>query len=427
MAGGPATTGREPSEPEREPRALAVDAIVVAAGTSTRMDGIDKRLAALGGRPLLARTVDAVAASPLVERIVLVMGPGPALDAIRPLLPEAVIAIVPGGEHRGASVAAGLAALATLDGAGADPDRVVLVHDGARPLVTAGLVTAVAEAANLYGAAIPVVAVADTVRRADHDELGEIVEREGLVGAQTPQGARSGLLRDALRRYPADGPEQFTDEAALLMACTIRVHPIPGDPVNLKVTLPADLARADALFRARLERRVGEGRDSHPFGPGEPLHLGGIEVAGAPRLYGHSDGDVALHALADALLGAAALGDLGRLFPADARTPRGIGSRELLTTVVDRLRESGWRPASVDLTITGARPRLAGHLEAMRVAIAGLLGLPSSEVNVKASSGNLEGAAGAGRVLAATATVTIVGEPSSDRLAAVSGAAARPA
>ncbi|MBI3746371.1 MAG: 2-C-methyl-D-erythritol 2,4-cyclodiphosphate synthase [Chloroflexi bacterium] len=404
MAGRPAAPSRSGH--------LAVDAIVVAAGDSRRMEGIDKRLALIGGRPLLVRTLEAIAAAAAVERIVLVMGPGAALEAIRAALPDAVVAVVPGGDHRGASVAAGLAALATLDGSAADPERVVLVHDGARPLVPAAVVAAVARAAADFGAAVPVVPVADTVRRAAPagDDLGPIVERDGLLAAQTPQGARAGLLRAAFRRFPPDGTERFTDEAALLMACTIRVHPVPGDPVNLKVTLPADLARADAIFSARLEQRTGFGSDSHPFGPGDPLHLGGIAIAGAPRLHGHSDGDVALHAIADALLGAAALGDLGRLFPADARTPRGIAGPELLARVVARLAEAGWRPRSVDLTITGARPRLAAHLDAMRDAIAGLLHVPSSAVGVKASSGNLEGAACAGRVIEAAATVTIEGE-----------------
>ena len=389
----------------------STDVIVVAAGASSRMGGTDKRLALLGGRPLLIRSLEAIAASPVVDRIVLVMGAGPALEVVRPMLPEAVIAIVPGGEHRGASVAAGLAAFERLDGGGMDPARVVLVHDGARPLVPSSLVTAVAEAAAAHGAAIPVVPEADTLRRLDGAELGEIVERDGLVAAQTPQGVRSGLLREAFRRYPPDGPQRFTDEAALLMACTIRVHPIPGDPVNLKVTLPADLERADVFFAAGIERRTGQGRDSHPFGPGEPLRLGGIEIAGAPRLHGHSDGDAALHAVADGLLGAAALGDLGRRFPADASTPRGISSRELLGDVVEALRRAGWTPESVDLTITGARPRLAGHLDAMRDAIAGLLGVDGSAVGVKASTGNLDGAPGAGRVIAADATVTISRHP----------------
>jgi 2-C-methyl-D-erythritol 2,4-cyclodiphosphate synthase len=191
-------------------------------------------------------------------------------------------------------------------------------------------------------------------------------------------------------------------------ACTIPVHPIPGDPLNLKVTVPADLARVEDILAGGAFRRVGLGTDSHPFGPGEPLRLGGIEVAGAPRLHGHSDGDVALHAVADALLGAAALGDLGRLFPADRRTPRGISSRDLLVEVVSRLAAAGWRPASVDLTITGARPRLADVLDPMRAAIAELIGLEEGAVNVKASTGNLDGAEGAGRVLSASAIASIL-------------------
>ncbi len=395
----------------------AADAIVVAAGASSRMAGVDKRLALLAGRPLLARSLDAIAAAAVVERIVLVMGPGPALEALRPFLPPAVVAIVPGGEHRGASVAAGLAALAALDGDAADPDRVVLVHDGARPLVAPELVTAIAEAAHEHGAAIPIVPVAETIRRLRAGELGETVDRADLVAAQTPQGVRSGLLRDAYRRYPADGSARFTDEAALLMACTIRVHPVPGDPVNLKVTLPADLARAEALFGARTERRIGFGAraerrtglglDSHPFGPGAPLLLGGLEIPGAPRLHGHSDGDVALHAIAGGLLGAAAMGDLGRLFPADGRTPRGVGSRELLVDVAGRVAAAGWRVAAIDLTITGARPYLGAHLDPMRDAIATLLELPPGAVGVKASTGNLDGATGAGRAIAASAVVTL--------------------
>jgi len=147
--------------------------------------------------------------------------------------------------------------------------------------------------------------------------------------------------------------------------------------------------------------RVGFGRDRHPFGPGASLHLGGLEIVGAPRLYGHSDGDVLLHAIADALLGAAALGDLGRLHPADDRTPRGIGSEALLATVVERLRGAGWRAMTVDATLIGARPRLAEHLEAIRVRIAGLLGVPGAAVSVKASTGNLQGPEGEGRALAA--------------------------
>jgi len=174
------------------------------------------------------------------------------------------------------------------------------------------------------------------------------------------------------------------------------------------MTLPDDQNRVAALL-ARVPVRVGFGHDSHPFGPGDGLRLGGIELAGAPRLAGHSDGDVALHAIADALLGAAGMGDLGRLFPADRRTPKGIESRELLSAVVARLAGEGMRPASVDIVIIGARPRLGDRLDAMRAAIAGLLGLPEAAINVKASTGNLSGDEGAGRSISARAVATVEG------------------
>ena len=145
------------------------------------------------------------------------------------------------------------------------------------------------------------------------------------------------------------------------------------------------------------DRRHGLGQDAHPFGPGSPLLLGGVPFDGVPRLLGHSDGDVVLHAIADGLLGAAGLGDLGRLFPAGPSTPRGIASTQMLGTVMGRLAAAGWRPSTVDLTIIGARPRLGPRLEAIRESVARLLAIPTSAVNVKASSGNLDGSEGAGR------------------------------
>ena len=153
--------------------------------------------------------------------------------------------------------------------------------------------------------------------------------------------------------------------------------------------------------------RVGLGDDGHPFGPGSPLALGGVEIPGAPRLRGHSDGDAALHAVADALLGAAGMGDLGRLFPADDRTPRGVASSSLLATVVERLAAAGLAPASVDLVIVAARPRLGGYLDAMRERIADLLGLAVDRVSVKASTGNLDGSEGAGRSISARAVAVV--------------------
>ncbi len=380
------------------------DVVVVAAGASRRMAGADKLLAPVGGRPLLAWTLAAVAASPAVERIVLVTSPG-RVDEITAAgwLPGRVDAVVGGGATRQVSVAAGVRRLEALDPG--HPDRPVLVHDGARPLVPPGLVTAVAAATATHGAAIPVLPVAETLKRVAEGLVVETVDRAMLAAAQTPQGVRRGLLLEAWQRFPPDGPREFTDEAALLEACNILVHAVPGDPANLKVTLPDDLRRVEQAL-APAGWRPGFGHDGHPFGPGSPLRLGGVEIPGAPRLAGHSDGDVALHAVADALLGAAGLGDLGRLFPSDARTPRDVDSASLLREVVARLAAVGLEPATVDLVIIAARPRLGTRLDAMRAAIAGLLGLEQGAVNVKASTGNLSGDEGAGRGISARAIAT---------------------
>ncbi len=391
-----------------------VDAIVVAAGASSRMAGIDKLLAPIGDRPLLAWTLAAVAAAPEVERVVVVV----AADAVEttrvaPWLPAKVVAVVAGGVRRQESVAAGLAGLEAVDPAGsvdgraASSDRVVLVHDGGRPAVSAALVGAIARAAAEHGAAIPVVPIVETVKRIDEARVVSTVDRTELATAQTPQGVRRTLLALAFATFPPAGPETWTDEAALLEACRIPVHAIPGEPTNLKVTTPEDLGRAELVLLGPAPVRIGYGDDRHPFGPGEPLALGGIAIDGAPRLHGHSDGDVALHAVADALLGAAGQGDLGRLFPAGPDTPQGIASSELIRDVVGRLASAGLRPARVDLTIVAARPRLGGRLDAMRVAIAELLGVPVDRVNVKASSGNLAGGEGAGRGIAARAVATV--------------------
>ncbi len=393
-------------------RSTTADVVVVAAGTSARMAGVDKLAVPIGDRPMLAWTLAAFDASPLVDRIVVVASSATLADiADAPWLPAREIEVVVGGRRRQDSVAAGVEALrrgiaGENDAVGSD--RIILVHDGARPLVSSDLISSVARAAAEHGAAIPVVPIAETVKRLAGDVVEATLDRSTLATAQTPQGVRAGVLWAAYERYPPDGPETWTDEAALLEACRIPVHVVPGDPANLKVTVPADLLRAEAaLLGSAPSTRTGIGHDAHPFGPGAPLRLGGIEIPGGARLYGHSDGDVALHAVADALLGAAGLGDLGRLAPADARTPTGIDSRELVAIVVERLAAAGWRPIAVDLTITGARPRLGAYLDPMRDAIARVLELDPASVNVKASSGNLDGSEGAGRSISTLALATI--------------------
>jgi 2-C-methyl-D-erythritol 2,4-cyclodiphosphate synthase/2-C-methyl-D-erythritol 4-phosphate cytidylyltransferase len=311
--------------------------------------------------------------------------------------------VVAGGDRRQESVAAGVA---EIERRGMSDDRIVLVHDGARPAIRIGPIVSVIEATAEHGAAIPILPAVETLKRIDGDFVGETVERAGLGFAQTPQGVRLGILKAAYARFPPDGPTTFTDEAALLEACTIPVRVVPGQIDNLKVTLPADRARAASLLGAD-RPRVGFGDDSHPFGPGEPLALGGVEIAGAPRLSGHSDGDVVLHAVADALLGAAGLGDLGRLFPADARTPRGVDSGDLLVDVVGRVAGAGFAVGHVDVTIVGARPRLGDRLDEIGARLGELLRVEAGRVNVKASTGNLFGMEGAGRGISARAVATL--------------------
>jgi 2-C-methyl-D-erythritol 4-phosphate cytidylyltransferase/2-C-methyl-D-erythritol 2,4-cyclodiphosphate synthase len=311
------------------------------------------------------------------------------------------VTVVAGGERRSDSVRAG------LDAADAD---VVLVHDGARPLASPGLVDSVAESAAAHGAAAPVLPVADSLKRAvDGRLIG--VDREGLLQAQTPQGARRELLLDAFAAVASTG-RAFTDEVGLLEANGVAVVPVPGEATNVKVTEPADLELVRAIVAGRrqpAETRLGVGQDNHPFGPLDGLWLGGVLVPEAPRLYGHSDGDVVLHALATAVLGACGLGDLGRVFPASDRQTLGAPSAGLLGEALDRARAEGWRPATAQLTVVGSRPRLGpARLDEMRARIAELLDLPLAAVGLTASSGNLGGAEGAGRAISASALVTMV-------------------
>ena len=424
------------------------DVIVVAAGSSSRMAGVDKLARIVAGLPLLAHSLAAIAAAPEVRRIVIVT----AADRVAGIvaadwLPGSVVGVVAGGGRRQVSVLRGFEALDRLEasargaaaptpanhgdgGTGVLPTPtptpiVILVHDGARPLVSTRLVSAIAQAAAKHGAALPVLPVGDTIKRlADDGTLVGAGDRSSLAAAQTPQGIRADLLRDAFALFPPTGPDLFTDEAALLEACRIAVHAIPGDERNFKVTLPSDLARVEAALTEQFAGdtadearpvafggRVGLGSDSHPFGPGTGLALGGVMVEGAPRLHGHSDGDVVLHAMADALLGAVGLGDLGRIFPAGPETPRGIASTELLADVARRVAAAGYAVVNVDCTIIAARPRLAELLPTIGVRIAELLAVAPDVVNVKASSGNLAGMEGAGRGISASAVVVLAPPP----------------
>jgi 2-C-methyl-D-erythritol 4-phosphate cytidylyltransferase / 2-C-methyl-D-erythritol 2,4-cyclodiphosphate synthase len=382
------------------------DAVIVAAGASRRMGGTDKLEALLGGRPLLAWSVQAMAQAASVARLVVVAAAErvdslAGEDWLRRAAGERPLQVVAGGAQRSDSVRAGVEAASA---------EVILVHDGARPLVTPSLADAVAAAAATHGAAIPALPVTDSLRRVDRDGwIRGSLERDGVAAAQTPQAARRELLLSAFRAAPAN--DTYTDEAALLAAIGAPVATVEGDAANLKVTRPADLALARQLVAgqdAAVETRNGHGQDSHPFGALDGLWLGGLLIEQAPRLHGHSDGDVALHALATALLSAARLGDLGRRFPPSDPATAGAASVALLDAVLHDVSGAGWQVKSAQVSLLGARPRLGGErLEQMRRRIAHLLAVAHEEVAVVASSGNLAGPEGAGLVVSASAFVTL--------------------
>lgn len=376
------------------------DAVIVAAGSSSRMGGTDKLDAEILGWPVLRWAAETLAAAPEVARVIVVT----AADRLgglsaAPWIRAMGARVVPGGPRRQDSVAQGVRASRA---------EVVLVHDAARPLLSAGIVARVASEARAHGAAIPLVPVSDSLKRVAHGTVSGALTREGVYRAQTPQGARRDLLLAAVEAH-AGGEARLGDEAELLALDGVTVRAVDGDPMNVKVTEPADLELARRLASGARPSRFATGQDTHPFGPGDGLRLGGLTIPDAPRLHGHSDGDACLHALCDALLAASGLGDLGRHFPPGDPDTRGVDSRELLAAVLRRVAQAGHRPASVDVTILGSRPRLgAERLESMRALLAEALDLDVAAVAVKASTGNLQGPEGAGRAISASCLVSVV-------------------
>jgi len=386
-------------------------AILVAAGRSSRM-GADKLWADLWGRPTWRWSLDVFLADPDLTHIAVAVPPG-ALDRFRSALPVADprCLVVPGGDVRADSVIAGLWA---LTGAGHADDALVLVHDAARPAVTPELVRAVASAAGgIDGAVVPVVMVSDSLKRVRAERVAGAVERDEVAAAQTPQAARLGALRAAIEEAHAWG-RPITDDAGALAAAGVPVHVVPGDPANRKLTDPSDLVAMRAVLASRAtgidatsDARSGIGFDAHRRVAGRPMRLAGIEFPDEPDgLEGHSDGDAALHALVDALLGAAGLGDIGTLFPSSEAAWEGIESAVLVAGAVERLAEHGWRPASVDIVIAAASPAIAPRRDEIVGRLSELLGLGASAVSVKGTTSDGLGFAGSEGVAAwAVATV----------------------
>lgn len=362
-----------------------VAAIIVAAGSSTRM-GFDKLMYDLDGQTVLEKSLQAFDMHPAIDELVVVVGENAekAESLIRKV--HKPVRLVRGGATRALSVQNGLAEIKA---------DFVAVHDAARPFVSQAVITAALNAAFRMGAAAPAVPVKDTVKVIGADGMVKYTpDRSGLYAVQTPQCFRTDLYRKALR---AVSNGDVTDDCSILEMAGVPVQLTQGDYANHKITTREDLPAK----REERQMRVGHGYDVHRLVEERKLILGGVEIPFEKGLLGHSDADVLTHAVMDALLGAAALGDIGHLFPDNDPSYEGADSIELLKKVKEVLDEQGWRAENLDATILCQAPKLAPHIASMRENLAGALGLDVQAVSVKATTEEKLGFTGAGEGIAA--------------------------
>jgi 2-C-methyl-D-erythritol 4-phosphate cytidylyltransferase/2-C-methyl-D-erythritol 2,4-cyclodiphosphate synthase len=393
-----------------EARRLTV--VVTAAGSSERFGGGKKELLRVGESSILDRAVSPFLGQAGLEALVITAPAGREAElraALSPLSLAALealgpgrFAIVAGGQSRRDSVRLGLEKLAAILGdAAAGDEAIVLVHDGARPWASAELAGRVAAAARERGAAIPIAALVDTPKELAPD--GTLIRhpsRSSIGGAQTPQGFRLGSLLAAHRKAAAEDAD-CTDDAELWDRYVGPVASVSGEAENRKVTFARDLPAARGFC-------IGQGWDLHRLAAGRPLILGGIEVPSDKGEEAHSDGDVLLHAIIDALLGAAALGDIGDHFSPSDEKWRGADSKDLARRAAALVREAGWEPGNLDCTIVLERPRLGPYKDAMRISIAECLGISPNAVSVKAKTKEGVDAVGEGRAVEAYAIAMLI-------------------
>ena len=380
-----------------------VTAIVAAAGKGRRFGARENKVfAPLAGRTVLHWTLAGLAACEDVDALVVVPG-SEDIERVRAVAAqfEEVQAVCEGGAERSDSVWNAL--LAVPQGT-----ELVAVHDGARPLASPTLISSVITAARAAGAALPATPVSDTLKRSpDGVDARETVDRRELYAVQTPQVFRYDLLRDAYERARASG-FVGTDDASYVERLGHPVRLVPGERNNLKITVTEDLHMAEALLGGP-SIRTGFGYDVHRLVPDRRLVLGGVELEHPDGLglEGHSDADVLLHAVADALLGAGALGDIGEHFPNTDPRFRGISSLVLLRVVQEKLREAGWEVANVDAMLLAERPKIRPYVELMRARIAEALEVGPDQVGVKATTNERLGFVGREEGIAAHAVATL--------------------
>ncbi|MDR0569928.1 MAG: 2-C-methyl-D-erythritol 4-phosphate cytidylyltransferase [Clostridiales Family XIII bacterium] len=409
---------------------LRVAALIAAAGTGLRMGGdVPKQFMKIGEKTVLEMSVEAFEANAFVDDVFIVA------DKVRIAECERVFtrrgyfvghggkirAIVPGGASRQESVMAGLEALGREVG-------IVLVHDAARPLVSDVCIDRVVLAAAERGAAVAAVPVTDTIKAVAEGRFVSTVRREGLYAAQTPQGFGLSIISEAYEAARRDG-FVGTDDAALVERLGVEVFCVEGDHDNFKITVPGDLAKAEAIlnqrerygetlrasaiaprkygFQADGALRIGTGLDAHRLVVDRPLVLGGVNIPHDKGLLGHSDADVLVHALMDALLGAAALGDIGKLFPDTEPAYEGISSMALLSVVTEMLEKEGWRIVNADVVVIAETPRLAPYGDRIRENLASAMRTDVAAVSVKATTTEGMGFPGRGEGIAAQAVVLL--------------------
>jgi 2-C-methyl-D-erythritol 4-phosphate cytidylyltransferase/2-C-methyl-D-erythritol 2,4-cyclodiphosphate synthase len=374
---------------------MTVTALIVAAGKGERLGGgVPKQYRLLGGKPVLRWAVEAMVNHPAVRSTRVVIAKGQRDSAAAALGGLDVGELIAGGAERADSVRAGLA---RIDG------DAVLVHDAARPFCPPAVIDRLVAQLEFFEGVAPVLPVGDTLSRATNI-LDEPIDRAGLVRVQTPQAFRLDALRRAYGFWSAAAP---TDETTVLRAAGMNVAAVEGDPALDKLTTAADFERAEQWLAGRLSPRTGMGFDVHAFAGDGPVILGGITIPHARGLAGHSDADVVLHAITDALLGASGLGDIGEHFPPSDPKWKGVSSDLFLSHAAELLRARGAIIDHVDCTIIAEEPKVGPHRTAMRTRIAGIISLSTDRVSVKATTTEGLGFTGRREGIAAQAVASI--------------------
>ncbi len=370
-----------------------VSVIICAAGRSTRFKR-DKLMLACGGSTVIEKSVRAFDDYMGTKRIILAVSPGREEEFSRLFFGKSYRCtpeICTGGENRHDTVKN---ALELLRG----EDSLIAVHDGARPFVSVGLISSTADAASLHGGALPVLAVKDTVHVGGNGFITGLIDRSSLTAAQTPQIFAPEVIFSAYERISRENLP-VTDECSAVVLNGGKVAFVPGEETNIKITTPEDLK----YIGGRKSMRIGHGYDVHRLVPERKLILGGVEIPHSLGLLGHSDADVLLHAISDSLLGALALGDIGKHFPDSDPAYKGISSLILLKHVAELVGSKGYCVVNVDATVCCQKPKLAPHIEAMRKNIAGVLGVDFGAVSIKATTEEKLGFTGREEGISATA------------------------